>query len=166
MNDIQKREDTLFERISALIEEARKRVVTTVNIAEVYTKYSIGQYIVEDEQQGEYRAQYGKQVLQNLSTRLTERFGDGWSYSNLRQIRQFYLVYGNLTGSVCQIDGKNDRQCLSNSDSAIGVTSLSKQIVMPEPVFTLSWSHYLILMHLPKILMSQYLCFGIPTLSS
>ena len=46
MNDIQKREDTLFERISALIDEARQRVVTTVNIAEVYTKYSIGQYIV------------------------------------------------------------------------------------------------------------------------
>ena len=56
MNEINKREGSLFERISALIEEARKRVVTTVNIAEVYTKYSIGQYIVEDEQQGEYRA--------------------------------------------------------------------------------------------------------------
>lgn len=49
MNDIQKREDSLFERISALIERTRKRVVSTVNIAEVYTKYSIGQYIVEDE---------------------------------------------------------------------------------------------------------------------
>ena len=102
-NSCIKREDALFERISALIEEARKRVVTTVNIAEVYTKYSIGQYIVEEEQKGEYRAQYGKQVLQNLSVRLTERFGDGWSYSNLRQIRQFYIVYGNLTDSVCLI---------------------------------------------------------------
>ena len=50
MNEIQKREDSLFERISVLIEKARKRVVTTVNIAEVYTKYSIGQYIVEDEE--------------------------------------------------------------------------------------------------------------------
>ena len=148
MNDIQKREDTLFERISALIEEARKRVVTTVNIAEVYTKYGIGQYIVEDEQQGEYRAQYGKQVLQNLSARLTDRFGDGWSYPNLRKIRQFYLTYSNLINGVDQIESKNDIQCLSNSDSAIDVTSLSKQIVMPEPVFTLSWSHYLILMRI------------------
>lgn len=146
MNEIQRREDSLFERISALIEDARKRIVTTVNIAEVYTKYSIGQYIVEDEQKGEYRAQYGKQILQNLSARLTDRFGDGWSYSNLRQIRQFYIVYGNLTNAVCQIDGKNDKQCLSISDSAIDVTSLSKQ--MPEPAFTLSWSHYLILMRI------------------
>ncbi|MBR5824100.1 MAG: DUF1016 family protein [Paludibacteraceae bacterium] len=148
MNDIQKREDTLFERISALIEEARKRVVTTVNIAEVYTKYGIGQYIVEDEQQGEYRAQYGKQVLQNLSARLTDRFGDGWSYPNLRKIRQFYLTYSNLINGVDQIESKNDKQCLSNSDSAIDVTPLSKQIVTPEPVFTLSWSHYLILMRI------------------
>lgn len=148
MNDIQKREDSLFERISALIDEARKRVVTTVNIAEVYAKYSIGQYIVEDEQQGEYRAQYGKQVLQNLSARLTDRFGDGWSYPNLRKIRQFYLTYSNLINGVDQIESKNDKQCLSNLDSAIDVTSLSKQIVTPEPIFTLSWSHYLILMRI------------------
>lgn len=150
MNNIQKHEDSLFERISALIEEARKRVVTTVNIAEVYTKYSIGQYIVEDEQQGEYRAQYGKQVLQNLSARLTERFGDGWSYSNLRQIRQFYLVYGNLTDSVCQIE--NDRQCLSNCDTDSSQLEQhclpNSQMVINELKFTLSWSHYLILMRI------------------
>lgn len=105
MNEIQetKRVEALFERISSLIEQGRQRVVTAVNIAEVYTKFHIGKYIVEDEQQGEYRAQYGKQVLKGLSERLTEQFGDGWSYSNLRQIRQFFLVYGNLTNSVCQI---------------------------------------------------------------
>ena len=93
MNDIVKRENTLFERISYLIEQARKRVSTTVNLAEVYTKYSIGQYIVEDEQQGEYRAQYGKQVLQNLSARLTERFGNGWTVDTLKRCRYFYNVY-------------------------------------------------------------------------
>ena len=130
MNEVQKHEDALFERVAALIEQARKRVVTTVNIAEVYTKYNIGRYIVEDEQQGENRAQYGKLILQNLSARLTGRFGNGWSYSNLRQIRQFYLVYGNLTDSVCQIE--NDRRCLSDCDIR----------------FTLSWSHYLILMRI------------------
>ena len=148
MNEIKKREDSLFERISALIEEARRRVVTTVNIAEVYTKYSIGQYIVEDEQQGEIRAQYGKQVLQNLSARLTVRFGDGWSYPNLRKIRQFYLIYSNLINGVDQIESKNDKQCLSNSDSAPDVALLPKQKVITEPVFTLSWSHYLILMRI------------------
>ena len=93
MENIQKREDNLFERISELIEQARKRVVTAVNVAEVYTKYSVGKYIVEDEQQGEYRAQYGKQVLQNLSIKLTERFGDGWTVDTLKRCRYFYNVY-------------------------------------------------------------------------
>ena len=73
------RVDRLFERISTLIEQARQHVRTTVNLTEVYTKYEIGRYIIEDEQQGQYRAQYGKQVLKGLSKRLTDRFGDGWS---------------------------------------------------------------------------------------
>ena len=144
--------ETLFEHISSLIEESRQRVATAVNIAEVYTKYSIGKYIVEAEQQGQTRAEYGKQVLKSLSTRLTDRFGEGWSYSNLRQIRQFYLVYGNLTDSVCQIE--NDNQCLSNSGNIVapiqgniqnGVLEKGQQRL---PDFTLSWSHYLILMRI------------------
>lgn len=147
MNEIQdiKRTDALFDKIAELIEQARKHVASTVNLAEVYTKYHIGQYIVEDEQQGEYRAQYGKQVLKNLSDRLTERFGDGWSYSNLRQIRQFYLVYGNLTNSVCQI--KKGQQCLPNSEVASAIGKIDNQR-LSNPQFTLSWSHYLILMRI------------------
>ena len=151
MNEIQKREDTLFERISALIDEARKRVVTTVNIAEVYTKYSIGQYIVEDEQQGEQRAKYGKAVLKNLSIRLTDKYREGWSVENLKLCRRFYVIYSNSVNTVYPIDDspkfvnsvdeidresnnllRNDKQCLSNSS----------------PTFTLSWSHYLILMRI------------------
>ena len=63
-NEIQEtaRIDALFEKVSALINQARKHVATTINVAEVYTKYHIGQYIVEDEQQGKARAEYGKQV--------------------------------------------------------------------------------------------------------
>ncbi len=132
MENIQKREDNLFERISELIEQARKRVVTAVNVAEVYTKYSVGKYIVEDEQQGEYRAQYGKQVLQNLSTKLTERFGDGWTVDTLKRCRYFYNVY-----------------CLEEKRETLLPNS---QIVRNESVndltFSLSWSHYLILMRI------------------
>lgn len=135
----------LFLKVVDLVTQARKRVATAVNIAEVYTKFHIGQYIVEYEQKGETRAEYGKAVLKELSKRLTDRLGSGWSYSNLRQIRQFYLVYGNLTDSVChfgddesatasRISGnkENDNHCLSNQAYE----------------FTLSWSHYLILMRI------------------
>ena len=123
--------ETLFKKVANLIEQARIRVATAMNVAEVYTKYQIGRYIVEEEQSGKVRAEYGKQVLKGLSERLTVRFGDGWSYSNLRQVRQFFLIYSNLTISDCQIE--NDIQCVSN---------------LKTPSFTLSWTHYLVLMRI------------------
>ncbi len=148
MNEINKREESLFERISALIEDARKRVVTTINIAEVYTKYSIGQYIVEDEQQGEYRAQYGKQVLQNLSARLTERFGDGWTVDTLKRCRYFYNVYASKEKGETLLPNSNnmngsqlEQHCLPNSQ-------MVRREKVNELKFTLSWSHYLILMRI------------------
>ena len=88
--------ESLFNKVANLIEQARVRVATAMNVAEVYTKYQIGRYIVEEEQSGNVRAEYGKQVLEGLSERLTAQYGDGWSYSNLRQIRQFFQVYSNL----------------------------------------------------------------------
>ena len=74
--------DALFEKISALIEESRKRVATAVNVAEVYTKYEIGRYIVEDEQEGNYKAAYGKQVLVQLAAQLRSKFGPGWGWKS------------------------------------------------------------------------------------
>ena len=114
--------ESLFNKVANLIEQARARVATAMNVAEVYTKYQIGRYIVEEEQSGKKRAEYGKQVLEGLSERLTAHYGDGWSYSNLRQVRQFFLTYSNLTDTVCQI-----------SDT---------------PNFILSWSHYQVLMRI------------------
>ncbi len=129
----------LFLKVVDLVTQARERVATAVNIAEVYTKFHIGQYIVEYEQKGETRAEYGKAVLKELSKRLTDRLGDGWSYSNLRQIRQFYLVYGKLTTTGCQFE---------NAQKANqGLTDYPKvEEHISEPTFALSWSHYLILM--------------------
>lgn len=114
----------LFDKISALIEEARQRVSTTVNIAEVYTKYNVGRYIVEDEQGGNKKAEYGKQVLKQLSERLTARYGKGWSVETLTLTRKFYQTYSNSVNSVYEIQPSS-----------------------PEHhKFVLSWSHYLILM--------------------
>ena len=125
MDEIVKREDALFGHISRLIDEAHKHVKTTVNTTMVYTYYGVGKYIVEDEQQGYERAAYGKKVLKALSEKLCLKYGEGWSYSNLRQIRQFFLAYANLTDSVCQIQ------------------------------FDLSWSHYLILMRIENLLCKE-----------
>ena len=137
--------DALFERISALIEESRKRVATAVNIAEVYTKYEIGRYIVEDEQKGKARAAYGKQVLPILSQKLTDKFGSGWSLETLKSARKFYSVYAPqaIRSTV-----------LTKSDKETGKTNLVNsvdqiQIAPAEPhKFVLSWSHYLVLMRI------------------
>ena len=101
--------DNLFERVSIVIENTRQMIASTINTAEVYAKYEIGRHIVESEQNGEQRAQYGKHILKDLSEKLTATYGAGWSYSNLRQIRQFYIIYSNLTNTVCQIQS-NKRQ--------------------------------------------------------
>lgn len=137
--------DALFERISALIEESRKRVATAVNIAEVYTKYEIGRHIVEDEQEGKARAAYGKQVLPILSQKLTDKFGSGWSLETLKSARKFYSVYAPqaIRSTV-----------LTKSDKETGKTNLVNsvdqiQIAPAEPhKFVLSWSHYLVLMRI------------------
>lgn len=136
-NEITKTSDNiedLLDKVSDLIEQARTYVKTSVNTAEVYTKYYIGKYIVEYEQEGNVRAQYGKQVLQELSKSLTARFGAGWSYPNLRNIRQFYIVYAKRSTTGFPFENKNANQWLANSKDS------------DNQMFKLSWSHYLILM--------------------
>lgn len=137
--------DALFERISALIEESRKRVATAVNIAEVYTKYEIGRHIVEDEQEGKARAAYGKQMLPILSQKLTDKFGSGWSLETLKSARKFYSVYAPQairSTALTKSDKETGKTNLVNSVDQI-------QIAPAEPhKFVLSWSHYLVLMRI------------------
>ena len=83
----------LFSKIADLLHAARQHVVRTVNQTMVYTYYEIGRMIVEDEQQGKERAEYGKQILEDFAQRLTLAFGKGFSAVNLRQMRAFYLTY-------------------------------------------------------------------------
>ena len=83
----------LVDAIARQIEQARIQVRQTVNIAMVQSYWEIGRLIVEEEQQGESRAAYGKQQLQQLSQQLTERLGKGFDVGNLRNMRQFYLAF-------------------------------------------------------------------------
>lgn len=87
--------NALFSEISTLIEQARQQIKRSVNTAMVHTYWHIGRLIVEDEQQGKSRAAYGKQLLQQLSNELTEKFGRGFDVRNLRNMRKFYQVFPN-----------------------------------------------------------------------
>lgn len=83
----------LLHDIRLLLTQARQTLVQSVNIAMVQTYWQIGRLIVEDEQQGQARAEYGKQVLVQLAQNLTAEFGKGFDASNLRNMRRFYLAY-------------------------------------------------------------------------
>jgi predicted nuclease of restriction endonuclease-like (RecB) superfamily len=85
----------LYDRVSALIVDARSRVRSAVNQAMVLTYWQIGQVIVEDEQGGKVQADYGKAVLAGLSERLMAEFGQGFDVTNLRHMRRFYLMFEN-----------------------------------------------------------------------
>ena len=86
-------EHPLYERVLRLLEEARATAVRHVNHGMVVAYFEIGRMIVEEEQAGQARAGYGHFLIKGLSSKLTQKFGKGFSVRNLEQMRQFYLVY-------------------------------------------------------------------------
>ena len=97
--NIETRATQLADKIENLVTEARKKVASVANTAQVYTYYEIGRYIIEDEQGGKVRAEYGKGVLKRVSERLTKRLGKGWSVDTLENARNFYNIYAKSSGS-------------------------------------------------------------------
>jgi predicted nuclease of restriction endonuclease-like (RecB) superfamily len=85
--------DALYGQIANVLEQARQQVKKTINHQMVATYWEIGRLIVEHEQQGQERAEYGKQQLQQLSKRLTNEFGKGFDITNLRNMRRMYLAF-------------------------------------------------------------------------
>lgn len=79
--------------IRTLLAQGRQATARAVNTAMVTTYWMIGQRIVMEEQNGSNKAAYGEQILQKLSSALEKEFGNGFSYANLRNMRQFYLTY-------------------------------------------------------------------------
>ena len=126
--------EQFIQDVASILDRARQRAKTAVNLSMVYAYYEIGKRIVLEEQQGEQRAAYGQQVLSELSRYLTAQFGKGFSVGNLKNIRQFYLVY---------------------SEDQIGETVFSQSSELPAVdtgrKFYLSWSHYLKLMRIENV---------------
>ena len=82
-----------INEIRQILANARRRAYTAINTAMVEAYWQISQRIVEQEQQGEKRAAYDEEILKTLSKELTGEFGKGFSYSNLKNFKQFYLIY-------------------------------------------------------------------------
>ena len=85
--------NNFYQEIKELLYSAKKRVYQTINTTMTQTYFQIGKRIVEEEQGGETRAEYGSALLKNLSSELIKEFGKGYSEQNLKNMRQFYLIY-------------------------------------------------------------------------
>ena len=139
----------LFQQVVELLQNARQQVLRTVNSTMVYTYFEIGRMIVEEEQSGKNRAEYGKQILKGLSQQLTNELGKGYSLRNLEQIRKFYLIYSNSATvlRICDIQKTQtlSAQLLDNISQTL-YAELNAQTLFS--IFKLTWSHYSFLMRI------------------
>lgn len=124
-NELTNREDkvtmnsTLYESIRSVLLESRGQAYQTVNTAMLMAYWSVGKLIVEDEQNGQARAAYGKGVLTALSERLVKEFGAGFSVRNLQQMKKFYLLFPNTNAVRSQLSWTHYRALLRvESDDA------------------------------------------------
>jgi len=131
----------LIAEVRNLIQSARHAAATTVNALQVLTNFEIGRRIVEYEQKGEKRAEYGAGLLKELSSRLTEEFGKGFSKANLEYMRRFYLEWQHRDSRIAQ---KPSGQFAPPQISQTATDQLKK--ASRKSPFTLSWSHYVMLL--------------------
>ncbi|HBI36002.1 MAG: hypothetical protein A2015_06140 [Spirochaetes bacterium GWF1_31_7] len=122
----------IIHDIKNIIIKANQNVYNKINIEMVNTYWLIGKRIVEEEQQGELRAGYGKGIIKTVSSHLQSEFGKGFSERNIEQMRLLYSTYPIP-------------QTMSAESSSVEITK-QKQISLPE--FKLSWSHYQMLMRI------------------
>ena len=176
-----KKPEALFGRIVSILDQARGNVVRAVNSNMVLAYWLIGREIVQELQGGAKRAKYGEKVVEDLSNRLTERYGKGFSAQVLWSFRQFHLAYlnrdqilfplGRESSEVRELSPTGRESSTSAIPHPAGRKSSATSILSPlgielarpkksRPVGTelpqgfsphLSWSHYRALMRVEKI---------------
>ena len=142
-----------FVSVAELIEKARRFVGRTADLTMCVTYYELGRMIVEEEQSGKARAEYGKRLLKELSSYLKERFGRGFSETNLKNARTFYQVYSSSIRQIASDELENGfikpiQQRLFTELSKDKNMQIRQTLSDQSYPFNLSWSHYLILMRI------------------
>lgn len=133
---------SILGEISGVIEEARRSAVRAVNAAMTTAYWLIGGRIVESEQAGSPRADYGTGLLKRLATDLTSRFGRGFSVDNLESMRAFYLAYppDRISETLSRMLPEEHRT-VQKSETPSRISSPAELAT----AFPLSWSHYTLL---------------------
>jgi predicted nuclease of restriction endonuclease-like (RecB) superfamily len=135
---------TLIADLDVLIEQGRKAAVRSINMALVSTYWLIGRRIVEFEQKGKERAEYGEATLRRIAEDLTRKFGKGFGFSQMKMIRQFYLAYPGKSRTLSGQSVQSEKgQTLSGQLPATDRNDISVR-------FPLSWSHYCLLVRIDE----------------
>ncbi|MDR2719090.1 MAG: PDDEXK nuclease domain-containing protein [Treponema sp.] len=127
---------TYIAEIKQILREARNKAYAAVNYAMVEAYWLIGKRIVEEIQQGKHRANYGDQVIKNISKALTAEFGRGFSERSIRQYRQFYQMFPKLSIRRSQI-AISKKSGKSKTNLAI----IDRRINPPTFEYSLNWTH-------------------------
>lgn len=174
-----KRTEPLYARIRDILESARSNVARSVNTTQVIANWLIGREIVEEEQKGAARAEYGGRLLETLSKKLTRDFGRGFTKNNLEHFRAVYLSYPNLislgiahaargefesAGSVVNPHAVRGLLSVENVSSGKGYAARSELNVLQFTDTTnrkrwkpgqlhpnLSWTHYRTLLRVERV---------------
>jgi len=114
---------SIYNRIKQILESSHLSAARSVNTAQVVANWLIGRETVEEEQRGKEKAGYGKRLLEDLSGLLSREYGAGYSGTNLRWFRQFYLKYQVLNRTLLKVDKSKARafyeiEAIKNSWSA------------------------------------------------
>ena len=147
----------LFSEVRDLILSARHAAARVVNTLQVTTNFEIGRRIVEHAQKGSKRAEYGAELLKELSARLTEEFGKGFSVANLQYMRMFFSEYSLRIQQQPTVKLTCDAipQIFQQATGELALPQIGQQVTgqvkIPETPsrkspFTLSWTHYVLLL--------------------
>lgn len=128
--------DTVLSRVIDLLESARRASARSVNAVITTTYWEIGRRIVESEQGGRNKADYGKRLIECLSRDLTTKFGRGFGRRNIFQMRAFYLAYPEIVQTPsAQLDTRTEDGFVQTVSAELSQSSVYN-------LFPLPWSHY------------------------
>ena len=134
---------SMYERIRKILDSARSNVARSVNTTQVIANWLIGREIVEEEQKGKRRAEYGEGLIRGLAIRLQADYGVGYSLANVKFFRKFYLEYPRLCSeakSYAPRSLSSDPAPTESAEKGHALRSLSWQPGLLHPA--LSWTHY------------------------
>ncbi len=143
--------NNLLDRIASILVETRTKAVREINKAQVLAYWEIGREIVDFEQKGKARAEYGEELIKRLSEDMTEKFGKGFSEMNLRNMRRFYLEFPTQIQQTVSVESEKSQTPSGKSETVSRKSSIPQTLSAEwqksqtvsgkfEPM--LSWSHY------------------------